>query len=276
MGKAKDVKLAILRGPDAKDIVWLFRFSGGAVANLHACDARRSEPETVDTPREKTDRTFKLCRACTMATDAAESECPFCRGRRFSWPRPRPEGVMAVKASKRCAARSTTEMHDRRVALVPKERRVRAGVAKLPAEQQAVLQLWAMSKQPDPEIWAVLGQVSDLAMHMDRLQTAHAKYIDDGGAYSLATWLIGICKQDKPLIGMAKREAEDAVVEALEAYREVRDPPPKHELNGIERACVRTLPRKELPKPKIRRRSVLERVRAMVEAKLKGVTDAHS
>jgi hypothetical protein len=264
----KDERLAILRSREAQDITWFYRFSDGRVGGLQACDPRRADPETVDVPHDPPDRTMKLCRVCTLALGAEEPECPFCHGRRFVWPKARPDGVMHVKPSRRGAARSTTEIADHRLVLVPKERRIRGGLAKLTAEGRATIEQWALSRQHGPEVWRELGQAGDLAMHREPCRKAFAAYTKAGGEHSLEVWLINMCchaDHHRAFITKIRRDAEDAAIEQIVTFKAVVEAPSPFELRGEERPCVGVLPRAGTPpRPKIKHKSALERVRSIL------------
>jgi hypothetical protein len=161
-----------------------------------------------------------------------------------------------------------------RIADVPKERRIRLALGQLSMPTYRTIALAYGGRQHTPEMRRVLGDFPDLAMRLPRCQTSYQRYREDGGTLDLDVWLTKRCrdkgKADSALVRL-RDEAEHAVSDALAAYQSVRTQPTEEELAGEERPARRAPRGRESPaptKPKIRRRSVLERVRAEIEAKL--------
>ena len=263
----------VLRSRDAKDIVWWFRFGGSAVGGLQACDVRRGAAQTLRSLPKRDDPTTKFCCACAMACDAKEAACPYCRGRRFKWPRASSGDFMAVRGSRGGRSTAATEKRDGQLMAAPRERRIRDGLARMTAVSRRVLQLWAESKQHGPEIRSALGQAADLAMGLSRCQAAFRRYVEGGGEHSLEVWLVGLCREaqkHKGLLGKIREQGEELTASAVRDYQAVRERPSKHELDGTERP-VRRSPTSQAPlaKTKIRRPGVLERCREEVRRRAK-------
>jgi hypothetical protein len=265
-----------LNSPAAADCKWYFRCSGAALG-VRASRCEMPAP-TVFIPPPKLPRVTKICCKCMLVVDRLVEECPGvgCHGRKFrDSPRQHDTSTMYVHESNSGASKSSTEVPDYVLPGVVKERRIRVALEQLSRHVYHILELAYAGRQHTPEMRRVLGDHSDLASRLPRCQAAYNRYVDDGGTWGLEVWLTRRCrdrgKADPGLLRI-REEAETAIGDALAEYQRYRTPPSDNERDRIERAAKKGLKGHKPPpkRKKIRRRSVLERVRAEVEAMRRG------
>ncbi|MFA5186306.1 MAG: hypothetical protein WC551_07520 [Patescibacteria group bacterium] len=240
-----------LRSSAAADVCWFFRHSAAAMGfRAGRCEIDAPTRICLPLPLPIPAEAMKICRRCLwqIPEKLCPKLCPKCGRRRWGTIWPHPEPKMHVKASKRGASASTTEMPESVRQAVVKERRIRRGLEKLPPKLYRTLELAYEAHQHGPEIRGVLGDFSDLAMRLPRCRKAYEKYLVDpeGDGLSMEVWLTRWCrvrgKADSALMRI-RDETEEAISAALEAYQRVRIPPSSHE----EPSLPKRQPRRTVP-----------------------------
>lgn len=245
-----------LSSPAADDVKWYFRHAASALG-LRAAKMELTASTLISTqdPQDP----ILICRRCRWEGPRSQlildgrsrpCMCPACKkSRRFARKRPRPEPIMAVKAARRGAAQSTTEKSESVLEAVPRERRIRRALEQLPNHIYRTLQLAYEARQHGPEIRSVLGIHADLAMRLPRCQQAYARYFAAEETIrvppSIETWLALRCaridaKADQQL-NLIRRDAMQAIADALEAYQRVREVPLNLEVEPERRAPRRSV-----------------------------------
>jgi hypothetical protein len=141
-------------------------------------------------------------------------------------------------------ATAKTWKSQRAMDAVPRERRVRAGLAQLGQQQQETLRIAYEGKRHSPEIHEALGDFADLAMKMPAAREAHAQYVakwkprklGEKQPYSLETWLVISAKHGSEVLPVIRTQVEEHVRRALDAFSAVFEPEPHEPAPPKERA----------------------------------------
>lgn len=131
----------------------------------------------------------------------------------------------------------TTDAH---LAAVRRYRRVHTGMMALRAatpNEYAILGLTFLPKRTDPEIEGVFGQLSALAMQLDRVVRPYAAAsARDVRSVTLETWLLRRIERRDAFLQLAREEAEALALGAIHQFEAVTMKPPKVRQDERERA----------------------------------------
>jgi len=221
----------------ASDLKWWHRCAGAELGfRASSCEP---QVETVRVPSKPEKPLTKQCRRCAMSMATAEPMCPFCRSTRFSYPKPRPEGVMAVKSTHAGASRSSTEKPQHVIVAAAKHRRIGAGIERMSLGAYHVTERAYAGRQHGADVRRVFGDFGEIAIGMPRFVDAYLAYAaKHEPAVPREEWLIAICR-DRPegdpfLVELAHAVA-GVVGDAIAAYAAVRTAPSREERDGEER-----------------------------------------